>query len=165
MTKKRNVKSGCMPNTQVTYEDFENLLASFRLTLLPLKMGSRRDRKEFRKIEAILEGFAERHSVRDPELASESPRKSPNPPGRPVTFVSSRYMIGEISAFWFDCQIAKDPESEDGRKLEELRSCLYRILHRHGAITPKLRDGQVIGVADWLAPGNQPFAKLFDRMV
>ncbi len=71
------MKSGTMPRTDFTYEEFENLLASFYLTLLPLRdRNNTEDKADFETAVAILNGFAERHDLHKPEGAAKDPRST-----------------------------------------------------------------------------------------
>lgn len=73
MTKKLN--SGCMPNTDFKYEEFEGLLASYYLSYLYLKESSKpKDQENFKKLLEILNRIAERHLLQLPEDAVKNIR-------------------------------------------------------------------------------------------
>mgnify|MGYP001596823356 CR=1 FL=1 len=73
MTKELN--SGCMPNTDFQYEEFEGLLACYYLSYLHLKESSKtKDQENFKKLSEILNRIAERHSVQLPEEAVKNIR-------------------------------------------------------------------------------------------
>jgi hypothetical protein len=73
MIKKLN--TGCMPNTDFNYEEFEGLLASYYLSYVHLKESSKPvDQENFKKLEDILNRLAERHSVQLPAEAISNVR-------------------------------------------------------------------------------------------
>jgi hypothetical protein len=67
--------SGRMPNTGFKYEEFEALLASYYLSLRPLKYtGSGDDLEDFREANEILNYFAKKYNLQRPKVAAENPR-------------------------------------------------------------------------------------------
>ena len=64
-----------MPNTDFKYEEFEGLLGSFYISLLPLKLTKdKKDTELFNEAYEILTGFSDRHNVQRPEQAFRKPR-------------------------------------------------------------------------------------------
>lgn len=83
------MNKGSMPNTDFTYEEFEGLLASYYLSLLPLhNSGDARDKQEFEAVLGILNGFAERHDVQKPEDTVAHTRPTSEKWGQPKEFGS-----------------------------------------------------------------------------
>ncbi|MBW2976771.1 hypothetical protein KY347_04975 [Candidatus Woesearchaeota archaeon] len=67
--------SGNMPHADYTYEEFEELLGRYYLSLLPLKNSVRpEDRRDYQTAMCILNELAFRHGVQFPEEAVKNPR-------------------------------------------------------------------------------------------
>ena len=71
----KHLNTGCMPNTDFQYEEFEGLIASYYLSYQHLKGSSKpKDQENFKKLTDILNRIAERHSVQIPEEAVNNVR-------------------------------------------------------------------------------------------
>lgn len=142
----REIKSGCMPNTDFRYEEFEGMLASYYLTLLCLKDINGDDSKTFSEALEVLNGFAERHSVRFPEEASKEPRPTQEDWGQPHAFNSCFTLLDMMGSFWRDFGIGADPKTQDGVERFRLGRCILNLLHRHDVITARFEnhEGQQI---------------------
>lgn len=99
MTKKLN--SGCMPNTDFQYEEFEALLACYYLSYLYLKESSKtKDQENFKKLLEILNRIAKRHSVQLPEEAVKNVR-TPHSWAKPKKM--SRFSVKDmLNSFYRD---------------------------------------------------------------
>jgi hypothetical protein len=129
------MKSGAMPNTDFLYEEFENLLASFYLTLLPIKTSRRdEDKKDFELVLDILNGFAERHDLRKPEAAASSPRETQCGWGQPVVFASCRSLRDMTGSFTHSFGIGIKGDTEDGVGRCTLARIILGVLDRNNVI-------------------------------
>ncbi|MDD5463564.1 MAG: hypothetical protein PHP62_00250 [Candidatus Moranbacteria bacterium] len=142
----RDIKSGCMPNTDFRYEEFEGLLASYYLTLLCLKDMDGDDGKTFIEALEILNGFAERNNVRFPEEAAKEPRPTQEVWGQPRAFDTCFTLLDMMGSFWRDFGIGADPKTLDGIERFRLGRCVLNLLHRHDVITARFdeHEGQQI---------------------
>ncbi len=67
--------TGCMPNTDFQYEEFEGFLASYYLTYFHFSTSSKKDEvSKFVELNEILTRFALRHNVQVPKDAVENVR-------------------------------------------------------------------------------------------
>lgn len=155
---------GCMPRTDFTYEEFEGLLASYYLSLMPLRdSGDPIDKEDFEAAVTILDGFAERYDVQKPAEAVAHPRKTTEPWGQPKVFETCFTLLDMMSSFWRDFGVGADPKELDGQERHQLGRLLLSILHRRKIIRAKfsfINDKLVaVSLESW-APGKQfqPFA-------
>lgn len=147
------MNKGCMPRTDFTYEEFEGLLASFYLSLLPMRSSARkRDAKEFKSVVSVLNGFAKRYGVQKPKDAIAHPRPTEHKWGR-AQKLEANMMLDALSSFWRDFGIGADPKSFDGQERYRLGRLLLGILHRHGALKAKfdIKRGKrvAVGIESW----------------
>ena len=94
-------RTGCMPNTDFRYEEFEGLLASYALTLKPLKTTEKpEDLKDYNRAMEILNEFAQRYGIQPPEQAIKNPRTDKEW-AKPDVF-SNFSMLDMMGSFWRD---------------------------------------------------------------
>ena len=74
MTEAPRFNTGTMPDTDFHYEAFEGLLASFYLSLSPLREGNEQDIADFQTATEALNKLAEGQGVQQPEAAVVQPR-------------------------------------------------------------------------------------------
>jgi hypothetical protein len=134
-----NYRAGEINGTGFKYEEFENLLASFYLSLLPLRdSSSSEDKKSYRESMEILTRFSKRWGVRAPDEALQDPRRGVWPFTMNVSI-----MLDMTSSFWRDFGIGANPETEDYKDLEEFRRKLSQVLNRHN-----IREGESKSLAE-----------------
>ncbi|MFA7243867.1 MAG: hypothetical protein WC080_01070 [Patescibacteria group bacterium] len=135
MGEEAQLNVGTMPHTDFRYEEFEGLLASIYLSLLPLKESSRaEDVADWEKIVGILDDFAARHKVQKPEAAAEHPRPTLEEWGQPSTECCFTLCELVTRSFMVDFGVCK---GEDAVALCDLAVTMGVALERHGVL--KLR--------------------------
>ncbi len=71
----KNLSSGCMPNTDFTYEDLESLLASYYLTYRHLeKSDEGNEINGFKILTEILEAFSSKYNLQTPQETLQNVR-------------------------------------------------------------------------------------------
>lgn len=128
------LNTGVMPDTDFRYEEFEGLLGSYYLSLLPLKEGGEPDQADFEAVVGILNGFAERHGVQLPEKAAVQPRPTIEPWGQPEVFGSCFTVVDMMGSFWRDFGVGMKNDSVDGQERLKLGRLVLGVLERHRAI-------------------------------
>jgi hypothetical protein len=123
--------TGCMPRTDFRYEEFEGLLGSFHLSLLPLKDSEKpEDQRDYQKAMEVLNGFAQRYGVQSPEEAVNNPRARESWGNASVmTNWSTLDMMG---SFWRDFGVGAEPGTEDQKERYELGRTILRVFDRYG---------------------------------
>lgn len=116
-------KSGTMPDTDFTYEDFEGFLASYYLTYQHfIASGDEVKNKSFEKLAEILKRFAKRHGVQMPEDAILTMRAKEDW-GKPKKLGSYFSVKDSFNAFRTDFGLMYKPEDmADIKELWELIS-------------------------------------------
>lgn len=149
----KELNCGQMPNTDFKYEEFEGLLASYYITFLPLKGRTGKNGKNFKTLEAILNGFAKRHLVQKPADAAAHPRKTRHAWGQPANLGTCFSAIDMLSSFWKDFGIGDDSRTVDGKEQRKLGRLIIGILHRHRVLTAEFqkvgRNALAIGIIKW----------------
>lgn len=137
----REIKTGCMPDNDFTYEEFEGLLGSFYLTFLCLKKGDDEDKAAFQKVTEILNGFAESHHVRIPKEATGDPQPTEEAWGQPGEIGSCFSVLDSMSSFWRDFGLAADHgKTEEGLKQMLLGQCILGIFHKHKVVIAEFKE-------------------------
>ena len=150
------MNSGQMPDTDFTYEEFEGLLASFYLTLLPLKDSQNKDDEaDFEIAERILNGFADRLKIQKPEKAILSPRETKAVWGQPSTFKSSFVLVDMLGSFWRDFGVGATPNTKDCKERLKFARLILQILHKRQILVAefeRLNSGELapIGISAWI---------------
>ena len=156
------MKKGKMPNTDFTYEEFEDLLASYFLSLLPLCGSSNIcDRRDFKAALRILNGFAKRHDVLRPTVAAQCLRRAKNRWGMSKKFDSCFTLLDMMNSFWRDFGVGGNPKEIDERERCKLGRLLIGIMHRHGILKARFEVWRgkkiAVGVESWAETGkDQP---------
>ena len=118
------MNSGCMPNTDFRYEEFEGLLASYYLTLLPYKEAKISPERDYvHKCLAILDGFAERYDVQKPEDCVRNIRSTEDW-AKPKVFRSCWSMLDQMGSFWRDFGVGLNNDIDGQERLELGRTLL-----------------------------------------
>ncbi len=119
-----------MPNTDFQYEEFEGLLGSFHLSLLPLKNSANpEDQRDYQRAMGVLDGFAQRYSVQSPEAAVKNPRAKESWGKAHAMSIFST--VDMLNSFWHDFGVATDTKTEDGQKRYELARLILGVYDRH----------------------------------
>ena len=123
--------TGCMPRTDFRYEEFEGLLGSFYLSLLPLRNSpNTEDHRDYHKAMGVLTGFAQRYRIQSPEDAVQNPRARESWGNAHV--MTNWSTLDRISSFWRDFQVGEEPRTEDHKELYELARTILRVIDRYG---------------------------------
>ena len=145
-------KTGCMPNTDFRYEEFEGLLGSFQMSLLPLR-GSRRpeDQRDYQRAMEILNGFAQRYEVQSPEDAARNPRA--REAWGNASVLSNWSMLDMMGSFWQDFGVGAEPRTQDQQERYALGRLILGVYARHGIarVGYETIEGQKVPVKveDW----------------
>jgi len=144
--------TGCMPNTDFRYEEFEGLLGSFHLSLSPLKDSARpEDQRDYQRAMKILNGFAQRYGVQSPEEATRNPRARES--WGNASAMSNFSTLDMMGSFWRDFVVGADPKTEDGQERYELGRLILGVYDRHGiaSVGYEAIEGQQVPVKleDW----------------
>tara|TARA_Y100000310_G_scaffold337153_1_gene423504 strand:+ start:40316 stop:40804 length:489 start_codon:yes stop_codon:yes gene_type:complete len=124
------LNTGRMPNTIGTYADFEGLLARIYVGLKPLEDSpDHRDNSVYQQSMDILDEFAERHRVRKPEDAVNTPRASIWLENQPVSVWSLNEQIHEI---WTGFKVGGEPDSHDWAERSSLNLLWGQVVDRYG---------------------------------
>lgn len=126
----KSYNSGCMPTTDFRYEEFEGLLGSFHLSLLPLRDSARpEDQRDYQKAMEVLNGFSQRYGVQSPEDTVKNPR------GRgslaEASVMNNQRMLGRKWTLWRDFNIGADPATEDYEEIMKLNRIILSIFGRY----------------------------------
>ncbi|MEK6899953.1 MAG: hypothetical protein AABX05_02400 [Nanoarchaeota archaeon] len=123
--------TGCMPNTDFRYEEFEGLLGSFHLSLFPLRDSAKpEDQRDYQKVMEILNGFAQRYGVQSPEEAAKNPRARKYWGNAHV--MKNWSTLDMMASFWKDFGVGAEPGTEDHREQYELRITILLVFDRYG---------------------------------
>lgn len=135
MTEAPNFRTGEMPNTDFKYEEFEGFLASYYLSLLPLKDGDEQDKADFQSVVNALTALAQSQGVQTPEIASTQPRPTTEPWGQPEAYPTPSMLLDSFRAFYSDFGVGMEPQTPDGEQRIKLGQVILGVLDRHGVIT------------------------------
>jgi len=123
--------TGCMPRTNFGYEEFEGLLGSFYLSLLPLKDSAKpEDQRAYQKAMEVLTGFAQRYGVQSPKEAVKNPRARKSWGNASV--MTNRSTLNMMGSFGKDFGVGAEPGTKDQKELYKLRRTILRVFDRYG---------------------------------
>jgi hypothetical protein len=123
-------RTGHMPHTDLGYEEFEGLLGSYYLSVLPLKNSKNpEDKKDYETILQILNGFSERYNIQSPEDAVKNPR-SKEDWGNPEVFPSFS-MMDSFHSFTADFGVGNEPYTIDREDKIKLGRTILGIFERY----------------------------------
>lgn len=125
---KLRYNTGCMPNTDFRYEEFEGLLGSFYLTLRPFsesKVAGNKD--DFVIALKSLNELAERYGIQKPEDAVKSPRSTQHEWGKSHAFGSMSMTLDAFRSFYSDFGVGTVANSPDIISACNLRDSVVRI--------------------------------------
>jgi hypothetical protein len=147
------LNAGAMPRTDFRYEEFEGMLGSYYLSLLPLKDSSvAEDNVVFKKTVAILDGFAERYGVQKPEQAVAAPRATEEEWGQPRVFDACFTIVDMLGSFWRDFGVV-DEQLIDRQQYHELTIHIAKLFERKNILELKYEiiegDEEIRGVKQW----------------
>jgi hypothetical protein len=150
-----------MPRTDFRYEEFEGLLGSYYLTLLPLRNSQDlEDQKDFETALSILNGFAERHDIQKPEDAVAHPRETEQEWGKPKAFASCFSTIDMLSSFWRDFGVVDSSNTVENEEYRKFGCLLLRVFDRRKIIQAKFETNngvsEAVGIKSW--DSNKQFA-------
>ncbi len=124
-------KTGLMPHTDFSYEEFEGLLGSFHLSLLPLKESKKpEDQRDYQKAMQVLNSFAQRYGVQSPEDAVKNPRARESWGNASV--LSNWSLLDMMGSFWRDFGVGAEPKTLDQQERFELERTVLRVYDRYG---------------------------------
>ncbi len=139
-----NLMNGQDGNTNAnhcTFEMFEAYLASYYLTLLPLRVSKDgEDRNSFNEAVKLLDGFAERYDVQKPAVAIGSPRVE-KPRDMPNAFTSNYQLMSELWEFRATYWVGYHP-GVDLDEFMKLWMIVAQSLDRHKVISLRQMEGR-----------------------
>lgn len=143
------LNTGEMPNTDFRFEEFEGLLASYALTLAPLKASTCDDAADYDTAIAILDGFADRYKLQKPKIAIDHPRRTREKWGQPKDFGPVFMLLDMMRSFYVDFSIGMEAGTTDCAERLKLGRLILKILVRYSAIEANCEsiDGEEIPVS------------------
>lgn len=141
---------GQMPNTEFRYEEFEGLLGSFHLSLLPLRNSKKaKDRDDYATAMNVLNGFAKRYKVQKPEDVVIAPRTE-YIWAKPRPFNSNETILEMTDSFWKDFGVGMDIDSEDGLARYALGRTILRVFDRYSVANVEyINESTPIKLKNW----------------
>lgn len=130
----KELNSGHMPDTDFRYEEFEGLLGSYYLSLLPLQEGDEKDKGHFQQAVDALNGLARSQRVQLPAIALANPRPTEAEWGHAKAFSSPTMLLDSFRSFYSDFGVGTKPRTRDFVLRLTLAQTVLRVLERRGAI-------------------------------
>lgn len=133
MTESPSYRTGCMPNTDFKYEEFEGLLGSFYLSLLPLKDSSRpEDREDYQSAIQVLNYFAKQYEVQSPEEVVKNPRTKND--WAIAHVMPSSSTLDMVGSFIRDFGVGGEARTPDRKNVCLLGRTVLSVLGRYGVV-------------------------------
>lgn len=127
----KEYNTGCMPRTDYRYEEFEGLLGSFHLSLLPLKDSTKpEDQRDYQKAMEVLNGFSQKYGVQSPEEAVKNPRAEEDWGNASVKTNGATIIL--MGSFWRDFGLGGKPGDKDQEEQCKLGRTILSVFERYG---------------------------------